>query len=309
MRQRRASDVLGLGAAWAAGLLLIVAFGGLVAWLAVQGLSSVSLSFVASAVGLDEGGLLTGGVREPLIGSILLVVLATLIALPIGIGVAVFISEYRRPSWLARATESAVEVIFGLPDIVIALFGVAVFTSGIFVFASQPVGGAGKATGQSFVVCAALMSLLAIPPIVRSTQEALRQIPQSQREASYALGKTKATTILRLLLPGARPGIATGTIIGMGRVVGDTAIVLLLLGGTLGFGDEEGYYRPENFIDTLRGTGSTLTTYVFNSSPAGEFNNEQNAYGAALVLLALILLLNGLVVVISRRNSKATGIR
>ena len=119
------------------------------------------------------------------------------------------------------------------------------------------------------------------------------------REASYALGKTKAATIRRVLLPAARPGIATGTALGMGRIAGDTAIVVILLGASLQLTGAGGL-EP---FDTLRGTGSTLTSYVFVNSPAGEGNAPEKAYAAAFVLLVIVVALNFGVDLISRRRS------
>ena len=104
-----------------------------------------------------------------------------------------------------------------------------------------------------------MMSLIALPLVVGATREALNAIPGHVREASYALGKTKAATIRRVLLPAARPGIGTGTALGMGRVAGDTAIVVVLLGATLQIQNGGG----GDFFGLFRGIGSTLTSYVY----------------------------------------------
>src|SRR4029077_1561827 len=127
-----------------------------------------------------------------------------------------------------------------------------------------------------FFTAGAMMSLIALPLIVGSPRESLGAVTNHVREASYALGKTRAATIRRVLLPAARPGIGTGTALGMGRIAGDTAIVVILLGASLQFqpsGEVPG-------LKTLKGTGSTLTSYVYNNSPAGEGNAPQKAYAA-----------------------------
>jgi phosphate transport system permease protein len=124
--------------------------------------------------------------------------------------------------------------------------------------------------------------------VFSSTREALEATPRVLREASYGLGKTKAATIRRVLLPAARPSIASGAVLGMGRIVGDTAIVFILLGASLNTepqGDIPG-------LGLLQGTGSTLTTYVYNNSPAGEGNSPEKAYAAAFVLLIVVIALN-----------------
>ncbi len=118
------------------------------------------------------------------------------------------------------------------------------------------------------------------------------------REASYALGKTRATTIRRVLLPSIRPSMASGVVLGMGRIIGDTAIITILLGATLQQRTGNGHVP---IFGTLRGVGSTLTSYVYNNSPAGEGNSPQKAYAAAFVLLMIVLALNSLVTRLSNR--------
>ncbi len=145
---------------------------------------------------------------------------------------AVWLSEYGRPVRLARAVESAVEIIAGTPSVVLAIFGLLVFSQSVLGFLSQDTAG-GAVTGQSFLAAGAMMALLALPLIVGATREGLAQVPDRMREASHGLGKTRATTIRHVLLPSVRPNIAEGVVLGMGRIIGDTAIVIILLGGTL----------------------------------------------------------------------------
>ena len=123
------------------------------------------------------------------------------------------------------------------------------------------------------------------------------------REAAFALGKTRIATIRRVLLPSVRSNIATGVTLGISRIIGDTAIVLLLLGGTLHI-ETQGSLAG---LNVLRGTGSTLTTYVYDNSPAGEGAAPQKAYAAAFVLLLFVLGLNLLVDRIGRSNAQSTG--
>jgi phosphate transport system permease protein len=199
-----------------------------------------------------------------------------------------------RPAWLARLVESGIEMISGAPSIVLAIFGLLVFSQSFFGFLSQTSAG-GSVFGRSFFAAGFMMSLIALPLVVGATREALAQIPSHVREASYALGKTRAATIRRVLLPSIRPSIASGITLGMGRIIGDTAIVILLLGATLK--NEGAGGLP--LLSTLRGTGSTLTSYVYYNSPAGEGNAPQKAYAAAFVLLMVVLALNAIVTRIS----------
>jgi phosphate transport system permease protein len=161
-----------------------------------------------------------------------------------------------------------------------------------------------SAFGRSFMIAGVVMSLIALPLVVGATREALLQVPNHVREASLALGKTKASTIRAVLLPAIRPGIATGTALGMGRIIGDTAIVVLLLGNTLTTQPNE---TGVPILGLLQGTGSTLTSYVYNNSPVGEGNAPQKAYAAAFVLLIIVVALNALATRIARGRGKETA--
>jgi phosphate transport system permease protein len=124
------------------------------------------------------------------------------------------------------------------------------------------------------------------------------------REAAFALGKTRIATIRRVLLPSVRSNIATGVTLGVSRIIGDTAIVVLLLGQSLRM-ETQG---PVPGVNVLRGVGATLTSYVFDNSPAGEGAAPQKAYAAAFVLLAFVLALNLVVGRIGRSQADATGL-
>jgi phosphate transport system permease protein len=126
------------------------------------------------------------------------------------------------------------------------------------------------------------------------------QLPARLREASYALGKTRATTIRRVLLPSARPGIASGGVLGMGRIIGDTAIILIVLG--VGTEKLEGVGGTP-LLSTLRGGGSTLSYYIYNYAPTGDGNSPQKAFAAGFVLLMIVLGLNALVTRLTLRSS------
>ena len=275
---------------WAAGLTLCLIAAAIVLYMFVKGIAYLSPSLlVHSPTGaVDQSR--AGGFSDAILGTFLVTALGVGIAAPIGVALAAWLSEYGRPSWLARAVDSAVEMIAGAPSIVLALFGLFVFSAGFLEFLSFRAAGGGV-FGRSFFAAGIIMALLALPLIVTSTREALSQIPAHVREASYALGKTRITTIRRVLLPSVRPSIASGITLGMGRIIGDTAVVIILLGNTL---QVQGYGGTP-VLSTLRGTGSTLTTYVYTNSPAGEGNAPDKAYAAAFVLLLVVLALNAAV--------------
>jgi phosphate transport system permease protein len=286
-----------VGLCWAAGILLCLVAAAIVIYMLVRGIQYLSVNLLFSHPEADLDQSKTGGFFDPIIGTVILTVMGTAIAVPLGVATAVWLSEYGRPAGLARAVESGVEIVAGTPSVVLAIFGLLVFQNTVFGFLSFTAEG-NAVFGRSFFTAGAMMALIALPLVVGATREALQSIPAHVREASYALGKTKIATIRRVLLPAARPGMATGTALGMGRIAGDTAIVVILLGATLqlqGVGDVP-------VLDTLRGTGSTLTSYVYNNSPAGEGNAPEKAYAAAFVLLVVVIALNFAVDLISRRR-------
>jgi phosphate transport system permease protein len=292
-------DLIAYGLCWAVGVALCAVAGGIVLFMLVKGISYLRPSLLVQSPAAATDQSQTGGFLDPIEGTLLLTAIGASIATIIGICVGSWLSEYGRPAWLARAVESGVEMVAGAPSVVLAMFAVLVFSQGTFAFLSQA--SPGGASGRSFINAGIAMSLIALPLIVGGTREALKQVPAHVREASYALGRTKATTIRRVLLPAARPGIAEGIVLGMGRIIGDTAIVLIVLFATL-------HLEPLGstpFINLLRGTGSTLTSYVYANSPAGEGNAHEKAYAAAFVLLMLVLALNALATRLGRGGGKA----
>ena len=282
----RKRDRLGLAFAWALGLLFCAIAGAIVLYLLVEGLKYVrpELFVTHPSAGFGEGD--TGGFLDPLIGTALVALMAMLIAFPLGVIIGVWLSEFGRPFGLARAIESTVEMLAGTPSIVFALFGALLFQSGALGFLSRTAGGV--VFGRSFFAAAVMLSFEALPLIVASTREGLQAIPGHVREASYAVGKTKAATTRRILLPATRPQLITGAMLGFGRIIGDTAIIVVLLGATLRM-DPVGHIP---LLSSLRGTGSTLTSYVYQNAPTGEGNQPHKAYAAAFVLLMIVLALN-----------------
>jgi phosphate transport system permease protein len=295
-------DRAGYYAAWVAGLALIAIAGSILVYMAVKGAQYFDLSLFTQSPTGDVDQSKAGGFKDPLVGTLLLTVMAVTIAAPLGVAIAVWLTEYGRPAGLARAVESGIEVVAGTPSIVLAIFGLLVFQQQLFAPLSFQAEG-GAVFGRSFVAAACMMSLIALPLIVGATREALNSIPGHVREASYALGKTRAATIRRVLLPAVRPGIGTGTALGLGRVAGDTAIVVVLLGNTLNIQSGEGVFG------LFKGTGSTLTSYVYLASPAGEANAPEKAYFAAFVLLMVVVALNFAVTRIARGKKEVAWTR
>lgn len=295
----RLTDRIGLAICWAFGLLFCAIAAAIVMYLLIQGIKYVrpDVMFSPPKSGFSEAD--TGGFLDPLVGTLMIGTMGIAIALPVGVAIAVWLSEFGRPFALARIVESTVEMIAGTPSIVLALFGTVIFSSTALAFLSRS--SEGVVFGRSFFAAGIMISLVALPLVVSSTREGLQAIPQHVREASYAVGKTKIATVRRILLPAARPSVATGTMLGLGRIIGDTAIIVVLLGALQNF-EPTGSPFP---FDYLQGAGSTLTNYVYANAPTGELNNPHKAYAAAFVLLVFVLVLNAAVDVVHRRSRKA----
>ncbi|MDW5598642.1 ABC transporter permease subunit [Conexibacter stalactiti] len=294
----RLSDRIGLAFAWTLGIGFLIVTAAIVLYMMVQGLRFIrpALFVTSPAAGFSESE--TGGFLDPLLGTIVVAAMAMAIAFPLGLAIAVWLSEYGRPSALARATESTVEMLAGTPSIVFALFGTLLFEQGALALFSRT--NDGVVYGRSFFAAAAMLSLVALPLVVANVREGLQAIPGHVREASYAVGKTKLTTTRRVLLPAARPSVVTGAMLGVGRIIGDTAIIVLLLGATLRFNPA----GDVPLLSELRGTGSTLTSFVYANAPTGEANQPTKAYAAGFVLLSMVLLLNVAVDVAARRGRR-----
>ena len=290
-----AGDRVGLAFAWFLGVLFCVICGAIVIYLLFQGIRYLQPDLLWTNPRSGNTQNQTGGFLAPMLGTILVIAVAMVLATPIGVGVAVWLTEYGRPRPLARLVESTVEMFAGAPSIVLALFGVILFRASFMGFLTERTGAV--VYGKGFFPAGAMLSLLALPLVVTSVREGLQAVPNHVREASYALGKTRIATIRRVLLPAVRPDIITGSMLGAGHAIGDTAIIIFLLGDTLvlqGVGNVP-------LLGTLRGTGSTLTSYIFDTAPTGDLNQPNKAFAAALVLLVIVLIINVVVDIFGRK--------
>lgn len=245
----------------------------------------------------------SGGILTPLVGTVILTVMGIGIAFPFSLGTAIYLCFYAKKGVFRTLVKTAVDILAGVPTVVIGLFALVIFTMPQMGFLStliEGVEGANRAFGRSFLVAGITMAIMVLPFVIKSMEEALKSVPSSYIDAAYALGASKWRTIYKVALNSARSGLMTGVILGMGRIIGDTAIVWLALGGSIRMSGPKPWYMPGNWLAILRGSGSTLTSYIFYASPAGEGNKYDVAFGASLVLIVIIIVLNIVVSVVGK---------
>ncbi|HEX3147834.1 MAG TPA: phosphate ABC transporter permease subunit PstC [Gemmataceae bacterium] len=221
-----------------------------------------------------------GGLGHAMAGSLIVVALSSVFAVPIGIMAAVFLSEFRT-SRLAKPIRFMTELLGGVPSIVIGVFAYSVVIYPPWAAHSH---------GFSAWAATFALGVMMLPVVVRATEESLRLVPDSLRQASYALGATQAQTVLRVLLPAALPAITTGVLLAMGRIAGETAPLLLTARGS--------NFWPASLNEKV----ATLPYYIYQYSQSSYATEQRLAWGGAVVLLVFVVLLNvGIRVLAGRR--------
>ena len=265
---RQAKNGLVSSLVWVAFLLALLPLFGLLYYTISKGAGVINGTFLTHSMNLISPNQVGGGLYHALIATLEQVGIATLVAAPLGILTAIYLVEYGTGGPLAKAVSFFVDVMTGVPSIVAGLF---ILTFWIVILDQQYTGFAGSL---------ALMILM-LPVVVRSTEEMLKLVPNELREASLALGVPKWLTILRVVLPTAIGGITTGVMLAIARIIGETAPMLMLVFGT-------------DVINTnpFKDPQSSLPLYVYQQYSAGTDASEARAWGGALVLIALVMLLN-----------------
>ncbi len=286
-------DYLGYLISWLAMSFTVCICLGIIIYLIINGISQLSPDFILKAPAPTSNEKMSGGISSPILGSLILTLIGLVVAFPWSLITAMYLNEYAAKNKLASVLRMGIEVLSGVPTIIIAIFALAVFTNPQFAFLSEMVPGSDKALGRSFLVSGITMAIMVLPYMIKTCEEALKNVPVNYREASLALGASKLQTVLKVVLPASKDGLITAVTLGIGRIIGDTAIVWLTLGDTMKMGNSSGeWWMPSNIINTLKGTGSTLTSFIFYASPAGEGNQTEKAFGAALVLIIIIIIIN-----------------
>jgi phosphate transport system permease protein len=222
------------------------------------------------------------GIRTAILGSLLVVALTMLIAVPIGVGAAIYLEEYGGQTWLSRLIETNINNLAGVPSIIYGLLGLAVFVRALERFTSGAFLGFTDSNGRTIISAALTMALLILPLIIINSREAIRAVPQSLRQASYGLGATKWQTVWHHVLPNALPGILTGTILGMSRAMGESAPLIVIGASTFIAFDPTGPFSKFTVLP--------IQIYNWVQQPDEQFRNI--AAAAIVVLLVMLLALN-----------------
>lgn len=242
-----------------------------------RGLPQISLQFLTSVPSTLKG---TFGIAGNILNTLYLIVITLLFAVPLGIGSAIYLNEYAKPGRLVRLIEFTTETLSGIPSVIFGLFGMVFF-------------GTALGFGYSILTGALTLTLMILPLITRNTQEALKTVPLSYRSGALGMGAEKWYMIRTILLPSAMPGILTGVILSIGRIVGESAALLFTAGS--------GFLLPrtaEAFFGKLLESGGTLTIQLYLSMSKAQYDA---AFGIASVLLIIVLFINLLARLILRK--------
>ncbi|SER83394.1 phosphate ABC transporter permease PstA [Natrinema salaciae] len=260
----------------------------------IVSLAALLLNVTLDAVGWLDWQFLTSpphpnpyeaGFLPALIGSVAIMLLIALITFPLGVGAAIYLEEYADDGYLTRFIQLNIANLAGVPSVVYGLLGLGLFV-GLFRI------GYGSVLAAAFTV-----ALLILPIVIISAQEAIRAVPDSQRQAAYGMGATKWQTIRDVVLPRAMPGIMTGTILALGRAIGETAPLIMIAAPTTVFG------APTSIFSKV--SAMPLQIYNWASYPQTEFQYGVVAAGV-VTLLVVLLTINSIAIIIRNRYQQRT---
>lgn len=280
LARRKLAQNIAFALVWLSGFLAVAVLAWVIGYVVVKGAGVINLEFLTTRPAGGVSG--EGGMSTTIVTTIYLIVLTIAIATPLGVGAAIYLTEYageakresRLVALLIAAARSGVEILAGVPSIIFGLFGFALFVSALklkFSLLSAGLSGA----------------CLILPVIIRTSEEALLAVPRSFREGSLALGATKWQTTWSVILPAAMPGVVTGIILSVGRIIAETAIFWVTLGGS--------YRLPTDVMSS--GRSMALHVYML----ASETRAFDKAMGTAAILILSIVLLNLSINIIMRR--------
>ena len=276
--KRRVQIVLMQGFVWLSALLTVLLVVSLIGYIAVKGLPHISWDFISGVPSILKK---TMGILPNILNTFYIVLFSLAFALPLGVGAAVYLTEYATGRRLVQVVEFAVETLAGIPSVVYGLAGMLLFSQMLGFKTSLLSGGC-------------TMVIMILPTIIRTTQEALRTVPASCREGALGLGAPKWYMIRTVVLPSCQSGILTGCILSVGRIVGESAALLFTAGvGTI---------IADNILQAFSKSGGTLSVALYMYvSEKGDF---ETGFAIAAVLMVLVLLMNGLAKLTTRIGKK-----
>jgi len=248
-----------------------------------NGISVISFEFLFEA---PRNGMVEGGIFPAIVGTFCLIVGSMIIAFPLGVASAIYTNEYVREGKISKAIRTMTNNLGSIPSIIFGLFGMALFVNTM-------------GWGDSILAGSFTLGLLTLPLVIRTTEEALKTVPDALRNGSYALGATKLQTIRRVVLPMAFPNIVTGLILSIGRVSGETAPILFTVAA---------YFLPKlptSIFDQVMALPYHL--YVISTSGTNLEAARPMAYGTALVLITLVLVINFSASLLRKHFGKKVG--
>ena len=250
------------GCIWVAAILTLAVLALLVGLIMIRGLPSLSWQFLT---GVPENLGRDGGILPTIVGTVVLGAVSLAIATPLGIGSAIYLTEYTHETAFTRAIRFGTESLAGVPSIIFGLFGFIFFVTYLQM-------------GWSILAGGLTLALMMLPTIIRTTEEAIRTVPQSYRNVSYSLGATRWQMVTSAVLPSALPGILTGVILGFGRAVSETAAVIFTAGTALNL--------PTSAFSPVR----TMAVHFYILAVEGI--SLEKAYATGTVLIITVLLIN-----------------
>ena len=265
VKRKRPTDMLLLAAIYISATLAVALLLGIILYVFVKGIHTVNWAFLTTVTSARKQ---TTGIAGNLLNTLYIIVITLLIATPIGVGSAIYLNEYAKPGKLVSLIEFTTEILSGIPSIIFGLFGMVFF-------------GMTLKLGYSVLTGSFTLTLMVLPLITRNTQEALKTVPDSYRSGALGIGATKWYMIRTILLPSAAPGILTGVILSIGRIVGESAALLFTAGS--------GFQLPKNLFGKLFESSGTLTIQLYLSMQKAKYDQ---AFGIAVVLLIIVLGIN-----------------
>lgn len=267
--KRRPSDAILYGLIYLCAAFAVLLLVGIIVYVLMRGIGSVNWSFLTTVTSVRKG---TVGIAGNIVNTLMIILITMLFATPVGVGAAIYLNEYAKPGKLVNLIEFATETLSGIPSIIFGLFGASFF-------------GETLGLGYSLLTGSLTLILMVLPLITRNTQEALKTVPNSYRHGAVGLGAGKWYTIRTILLPSSMPGIITGVILAIGRIVGESAALLFTAGAAKALPKTLSAIFPKIFQ-----SGGTMTIQLYLSATSeGDFDA---AFGIAVVLLVLVFVIN-----------------